>query len=100
MRSLKTRRAIDDHALGEVPGGAEFIARLMHAIQDLALLYAHTPDVRAREHLESYIDAIEGGITEAVGATKAPIILNTIRGAVMGRKHEIEHSGPTTRNLQ
>jgi hypothetical protein len=34
--------------------------------------------------------AAQTTIVEAVGAGKAPIILNAFRGAVMGRKHEIE----------
>jgi hypothetical protein len=54
------------------------------------LLYAHTPDARAREHLETIISAIEPSITKAVGARTAPKLLDALRGAVMGRKHELE----------
>jgi hypothetical protein len=46
---------------------------------------------------ETFIGGIEPGIVEAVGAGKAPIILGALRGAVMGRKHELEGSGSVSR---
>jgi hypothetical protein len=79
--------------LGEAPGGAKFIASLIEAIKNFALLYAATDDERARLHLETYISAIEPGIVEAVGAAKAPIILDGVRRAVFTRKREIEAAG-------
>jgi hypothetical protein len=79
--------------LGEAPGGATLIEALTTAAQQLALLYANTPDARALPHLESYIDAVEPTLIEAVGADKASIILNAMRGAVMGHKHKIESTG-------
>jgi hypothetical protein len=82
--------------LGQAPGGAEFIGHLMHAVQTLGLLYANSPDSRALVHLETYVSSIEGSLVEAVGANKAPIILSALRGAVMGRKHEIESGGPAS----
>ena len=79
--------------LKDAPGGPSLIAALTEAIKDLSLLHACTPDERARVHLETYVSAIEPGIIKAVGANNAPIILDALRGAVMGRKHEIEAGG-------
>jgi hypothetical protein len=76
--------------LGQAPGGAVFIGALVEAIKDFSLLYAGTPDDRARQHLETFISAIEPSITKAVGAKTAPKLLDALRGAVMGRKHELE----------
>ncbi len=78
---------------GEAPAVTEFIASLADAVKKLSLLYAGTPDDRARPHLEDYLSSIEHGIIEAVGAGKATLISNGFRGAVMGRKHEIEGGG-------
>jgi hypothetical protein len=66
---------------------------LVEVIKDFSLLYAGTPDTNAREHLETFIAAIEPSITKAVGAKMAPKWLDAFRGAVMGRKHEIEAEG-------
>ena len=86
--------------LKDAPGGTEFIERLIEATKVLSLAYAGTPDERARPHLEAYIRSIEASIIEAVGAGTAPVILNAFRGAVMGRKHEIEvGSGTVQRHL-
>jgi hypothetical protein len=81
--------------LGEAPGGAEFIASLAEAVKALSLLYAGSPDGTASASLDAYIKRIQAGIVEAVGATKAPILLNAFRAAVMGRKREIETGGPS-----
>jgi hypothetical protein len=80
--------------LGEAPGGPVLINALLQAIKDFSLLYAGTPSDKARAHLETYIGAIEPAIIEAVGASKAPIILDGVRRAVMTRKHEIEAASP------
>ena len=82
--------------LGSAPGGQSLIAALTSAITNLSLLYAGTPDECARLHLETYVSAIEPGIIKAVGGNNAPIILDAIRGAVMGRKHEIEGGAPVS----
>jgi hypothetical protein len=79
--------------LGEAPGGPVLIASLMEAIKNFALLYAGTPNDRARPHLESYLGSIEPGIIEAVGASNAPILLDGMRRAVMTRKRELEAAG-------
>jgi hypothetical protein len=79
--------------LKDAPGGPEFVQNIMDAVQDLALLYAHTPDECARPHLEGYIDRIKPGIIEAVGADNAPKLLNAIRCATMTHKHTIEAGG-------
>jgi hypothetical protein len=79
--------------LGDVPGGPEFINSLIEAVKSFSLLYAHTPDARARPHLESYLSGIEPVIVDAVGAGNAPILLNAFRDAVMTRKREIEANG-------
>jgi hypothetical protein len=79
--------------LGAVPGGPELIDSLTKAIADFSLLYAGTPDERARPHLESYIGRIEPSIVEAVGAGPAKIILQAFASAVMGEKHRHEVRG-------
>jgi hypothetical protein len=79
--------------LGDAPGGAALIDSLTDAVRTLALLYANTPDARALPHLQSYIDAIEPSLVEAVGPDKAQVILNALRRAVMGYKHELESKG-------
>lgn len=79
--------------LRDAPGGTKFIDSLIEAVKALSLLYAHTPDDRARPHLESYLRSIESSIVEAVGTSKAPILLNGFRRAVMARKGEIEAGG-------
>lgn len=86
--------------LGDAPGGTEFIARLADAVQTLALVYANTPDVAAGAHLEVYLKTIEPHIVGAVGVDPAVRILEAFRGAVMGRKHEIEGGGSLSRALQ
>lgn len=79
--------------LKDVPGGPKFIDSLIDAIKSFSLLYAGTPDDRARQHLEEYLRSIEPGIIEAVGPAKAPIILDGLRRAVMTRKRDIEAGG-------
>jgi hypothetical protein len=79
--------------LGDTPGGAVLIGALVEAIKDYSLLYAGTPDVHARQHLETFISAIEPSITKAVGAKTAPKLLAALRGAVFARKHELEAGG-------
>lgn len=77
----------------DAPGEPKFVYSLIEAVKSLSLLYAGTPDDRARTSLEEFIGRIEPGIVEAVGATKAPILLDGLRRAVLGRKHEIEAGG-------
>jgi hypothetical protein len=79
--------------LGKAPGGPQFIDSLIEAIKDFSLLYAGTPTDKARLHLETYISAIEPAVVDAVGASKAPIVLDGMRRGVMTRKSEIEASG-------
>jgi hypothetical protein len=79
--------------LKDAPGAASLLYPLAEAAKLLSLLYAGTPDERARPHLQTFTDAIEPSLVEAVGAIKAPIILNALRGAVINRKHEIEAGG-------
>ncbi len=79
--------------LKDAPGGPQFVDSLIEAIKDFALLYAGTPSDRAALHLETYISFIEPDIVGAVGATKAPIILDGMRRAVMTRNHAIEAGG-------
>jgi hypothetical protein len=43
---------------------------------------------------------VQPDIGAAVGAGKAPILLNAFRGAVMGRKHCLEGGGQASRTLQ
>ena len=86
--------------LKDAPGGTKFIECLADAVKTLSLAYAGTPDDRVRPHLERYIDSIESGIVEAVGAGQAPIWLNAFRRAVMDRKHKIETgSGSLSKGL-
>jgi hypothetical protein len=84
--------------LKDAPGGTKLIRSLIEAIKDLSLLYAGTPDERAQPHLESYLSAIGPVIIEAVGAAKAPIILDGLRRAVMTRKLAIENGGLVSRH--
>jgi hypothetical protein len=79
--------------LKDTPGGTAFAECLARAVDDLSLLYAGTPDDRARPHLESYLSSIEPALAEAVGTGKVPIWVNAFRGAVMTRKREIEGNG-------
>lgn len=79
--------------LKDAPGGQRFVDSLIEVVKDFSLLYAGTPDDRARQHLESYLGSIEAAIIEAVGATKAPIVLDGMRRAVFTRKREIEAAG-------
>jgi hypothetical protein len=80
-------------ALKDAPGGEKLIASLTEAIKDLSLLYAHSPDGRAIASLQAYVDIIRLQLSEAVGAGTAEKMLEVFRGAVMGRKHEIEAGG-------
>jgi hypothetical protein len=77
----------------DAPGGREFIEALTKAIKDLSLVYAGTPDEKARTHLETYIASIEPSIIEAVGADAAATFIEAFRDAVMTEKHKIETSG-------
>jgi hypothetical protein len=76
-----------------VPGGMKFAECLAAAVDDLSLLYAHTPDDRARLHLEDYLRSIEPAIVGAVGASQAPAWLDAFRQAVVRRKHALEARG-------
>jgi len=79
--------------LKDVPGGMKFAECLAKAVDDLSLAYAHTPDDRARPHLESFLRSIEPALAEAVGAGKVPIWVAAFRGVVMARKRMIEVAG-------
>jgi hypothetical protein len=79
--------------LKDVRGGVKFAECLAKAVDDLSFAYAFTSDSRAGPHLESFLGSIEPAIVEAVGAGNAPIWINAFRGAVMGRKREIEAGG-------
>jgi hypothetical protein len=72
------------------PAAANFVGHVTDAVNMLSLLYAGTPDANASSHLATYLERIEPAIVDAVGRGKAPIWLDAIRRAVMGRKHEIE----------
>jgi hypothetical protein len=78
---------------GKAPGGPLLIEALAEVVRDYSLLYANTPDANARLHFETLVAAIEPSVIEAVGAKMAPKWLDALRGAVMGRKHEIEAGG-------
>jgi hypothetical protein len=83
-----------DAMLKDAPGSVRFfVESSAEVIKKLSLLYAGTPDAKARLHLETYIRAIESGVIENIGAGRAPIILNVLRRAVMTRKHKIEAGG-------
>jgi hypothetical protein len=71
----------------------QFTDRLTSAIKDLSLLYAHSPDDKARASLQSYVDKILPELTKAVGARMAARILEIFTAAVIGRKNEIESGG-------
>jgi hypothetical protein len=79
--------------LGNAPGGKELIESLAKAIKDLALLYANTPDDRAQESLDGYVDRISPELIEAVGAGNAAKMLEAFRSAVLTEKHKIESAG-------
>ena len=53
-------------------GNAPAMPRRM--VDDLSLVYAHTPDDQASLHLDAYLRSIEAGIVEAVGASKAKCV--------------------------
>jgi hypothetical protein len=76
--------------LGDAPGGAELIASLTEAIEQLALLFAFTPDDKAEAALMAYCDRLEPEFTEAVGAETAAKMLDVLASAVMTEKHAIE----------
>jgi hypothetical protein len=76
--------------LANAPGGARLIESLGKAIADLALLYAHTDDGRARASLMAYVQRIEPELVAGVGAGPARVILEAFAAAVMGEKHKIE----------
>ncbi len=80
-------------ALKDAPGGAALIEAMLEAIKNLSLLYAHTPDDKASASLQGYIEKVRPALRQAVGAGTAEKMLEVFRGAVMGRKHEIEGGG-------
>jgi hypothetical protein len=55
------------------------LGALVSAIENFSLLYAGTPDSRAERHLEGFLTSIEPGITEALGASNATVILDGLR---------------------
>ncbi len=79
--------------LADAPGGAAFIASIADAAKSLALVYAGTSDVPARAHLDGYLSIIEPTLTDAVGARSAAKIIDAMRAAVIGHKHELESRG-------
>jgi len=79
--------------LGNATGGAQLIESLIEAVKTFGLLYAATPDERAKAHLQTYVDKIRPELSEAVGAGTAAQILEGFTVAVMGLKHEIESGG-------
>lgn len=79
--------------LGDAPGAAQLIQSLTDAVKKFALLYAGTPDEKARAHLQTYIDEIQPELTQAIGAGTAAKLLEGFASAVRGLKHEIEARG-------
>lgn len=79
--------------LKDAPGGAALIESLTEAIKDLSLLYAGTPDERAKASLKSYVAGIESELIAGVGAGPAKIMLEAFAAAVMGEKHRVESDG-------
>ncbi len=77
---------------------SKFIESITEPARHFALLYAHTPDARAKANLDDYVGRIEPAV-EAIGGDRATIILNAFRGAVMGRKREIEGNRPSSGSL-
>ena len=76
-----------DAKLKDVPDRVRFfLESSIDVIKTLSLLYAGTPDERAHPHLEGYLSRVEPGLIEAMGAGNASIMLDTLRGAIMGRK--------------
>jgi hypothetical protein len=84
------RRARVSIKLTDAPGGARLIESLAAAAQNLSLLYANTPDDRARAHLEGFCADLEAILVESLGAENAAVVARAFVSAVMGRKHELE----------
>ena len=63
---------------------------LIAAARELALLYACTPNDRAREHLNRFCIELEANLLPAVGADIAARIADAFAQAVMAEKARIE----------
>jgi hypothetical protein len=79
--------------LKDAPGGAQLIDSLTEAIKTLSLLYAGTPDDKASEHLQSYLDRIEPGIIGTIGPVSTAKMLDIFRRTVLSEKRRLESGG-------
>ena len=79
--------------LKDAPGGAQLIEALTIAARDFSLLYAGTPDDKARTHLDGFRASLERDLSEALGAEMAAVVAERFAAAVMGEKRKLEAKG-------
>ncbi|WP_294540012.1 hypothetical protein [uncultured Rhodoblastus sp.] len=76
---------------------AEFLACTISVIEQLALLYAHSPDDKAQESLEQFLTEIRVDWTERFNAIATPEeiaeVAAEIGERVQERRREIEAGG-------
>jgi hypothetical protein len=79
---------------------AEFVARCEAVIEDLALLYAHSPDDKAQESLDHVLEETRAGWVETFKAIATPddiaSVMADVGERVQIRRREIEASGAGT----
>jgi hypothetical protein len=75
----------------------EFLARCEAVIEELALLYAHSPDDKAQESLDRVLEETRAGWVETFKAIATPEdiagVMKDIGERVQSRRREIEKVG-------
>ena len=90
---MTQRKASDDDSISRCARWRRIHRKSRRCRKSLALVYAGTSDVPARAHLDGYLSIIEPTLTDAVGARYAAKIIDAMRAAVIGHKHELESRG-------
>jgi hypothetical protein len=84
--------------LGDAPGAADLVARLVAATSDMALAFVGEPDEKVRAHLERRRDGFERKLAEEIGAGTAREIVPVLFGAVLAEKARLERNWGGARN--
>jgi hypothetical protein len=79
---------------------AEFLARCEAVIEELALLYAHSPDDKVKASLDHVLDETRAGWIETFESFATPqdiaMVVDDIGVRIQARRREIEAGGAGT----
>ena len=76
--------------LADTPGGKEFIARCVAAVEEMALSFVGEPDDRVAASLEVCRQNLTQQLAAEIGAENAAAVADAMVKAVMGQKAYLE----------